>query len=83
MFFSPGLGTYRGDPVHFSVDQSIAPRFFKARPVPWAYRSRVDEEIDRLEKAGIIRPIDSSDWADQWYQCLREMVQFGCAATIR
>ena len=61
--FSPGLGTYRGDPARFSVDQSIAPRFFKARPVPWAYRSRVDEEIDCLGKAGIIRPIDSSDWA--------------------
>ena len=39
------------------------PRFHKARAVPYAYRQRVEEELDRLVTVGVLEPIDSSDWA--------------------
>ena len=41
----------------------VAPGFYKPRPVPYAMRERVEQEIERLKQEGILRPIEFSDWA--------------------
>ena len=61
--FEPGLGTYSGPPIHLDVNASVAPKFCKARPVPFALRDKVDAEIDRLVKDGIYKPVSYSHWA--------------------
>ena len=45
------------------VDKAVKPMFFKPRPVPFALSPRVEAELDRLKKAGIIESVRFSDWA--------------------
>ncbi|XP_037507352.1 uncharacterized protein LOC119383342 [Rhipicephalus sanguineus] len=59
----PDVISYEGPPVHIELDPNVPPRFCKARPVPLALRPAVKEELDRLEKQGILQPVQHSDWA--------------------
>ena len=61
--FNAELGTLKGYKAHISVDPNATPRFCKARPVPYALYGKVDEELQRLEKDGILEPVQFADWA--------------------
>ncbi|XP_049883119.1 uncharacterized protein LOC126378773 [Pectinophora gossypiella] len=61
--FKDGLGTYRGDPVAIHLRPNATPKFLKARPVPYAVKDRVENEIDRLVDEGVLRPVSFSEWA--------------------
>ncbi|XP_023247791.1 uncharacterized protein K02A2.6-like [Copidosoma floridanum] len=39
------------------------PVFKKPRPIPYALRDKIEQEINRLEKAEILEPVKSSQWA--------------------
>nr|VZI21338.1 unnamed protein product [Spirometra erinaceieuropaei] len=54
---------YRGPPVKFQFQSDFRPRFFKARTVPYALAPKVEDELDRLQKADIIEPVQCSEWA--------------------
>ncbi|BHF61674.1 hypothetical protein SprV_0100464900 [Sparganum proliferum] len=54
---------YRGPPVKFQFQSDFRPRFFKARTVPYAVAPKVEEKLDRLQKADIIEPLQYSEWA--------------------
>ena len=43
--------------------KSVNPKFCKAHTVPYVFRAKIDEELDRLYKEGIICPIIHSPWA--------------------
>ena len=45
------------------MDPEAYPRFCKARSVPYAMRTHVEEELERLQRVGIIEPIQFADWA--------------------
>ena len=57
--------------MHFSVDPTTQPVFCKPRPVPFALRDRVNDEIDRLVKLGVFRPITHAQWAAQLVPVLK------------
>ena len=61
--FSEGMGTLKGMKAKFYVDDTVKPRFCKPRPVPFALRAKVEDELDRMQDAGIIRPVEFSEWA--------------------
>ena len=61
--FRPEVGTFKPHKVSIDLDSSVSPRFFKARPVPFHLKEKVDQEIDRLESEGIIEAIPHSSWA--------------------
>ena len=46
--FKEELGTYKGLEVSLEVDEAVSPKFYKARNMPYAMRSKVDAELDRL-----------------------------------
>ena len=48
---------------HTEHQSTSTPRFFKARKVPYALKGTVDEELFRSQIAGIISPVQYSNWA--------------------
>ena len=58
--FKDELGLVKGMTAEIHVDPQAPPRFFKARSVPYALRGKVEQELERLERDGIIQ---FSKWA--------------------
>ncbi len=48
--------------VQLELRKGAKPVFNRERQVPFALRERVDSELDALQTAGIITPIEYSDW---------------------
>lgn len=61
--FSEELGTLRGTTAKIRVDENFPPQFHKPRSLPYALRSKVEAELVRLENAGVIEPVKTSEWA--------------------
>ena len=61
--FEPGLGAFKGPDVSIEVDPEVTPHFCKARQLPYAMRSKVEDEIERLIKEGTSEQIDYANWA--------------------
>ena len=61
--FKDELGTVAGVKAKIYVDQNAPPNYFKARPVPYALKEKVELELERLEKDGQIRRVEFSEWA--------------------
>ena len=49
--------------VSLPIQQGAKPRIFKSRPVPSAIRDPLGKELDWLEQQGILKKVNSSDWA--------------------
>ena len=57
------LGLVKGYSAKIHVDSNTPPIFYKARPVAYALREKVDAELDRLQRQGIIELVEFSQWA--------------------
>ena len=60
--FSPGVGKLKHITAKFTLKPDAVPKFVKARPVPFSQRDKVGEELDKLEKQGIISKVSHSEW---------------------
>lgn len=70
--FRDELGTLKGMPVKLHVDPDATPRFYKPRAVPYAMKVKVEEELARLQRLGIIEPVKFSRWAAPIVPVLKE-----------
>ncbi len=61
--FKDELGTVKGMTAKIHVDEQAQPRFMRPRPVPYALRPKVEMELERLERTGVIEAVQFSDWA--------------------
>ncbi len=61
--FKDELGTVTSHKATLRVRPDATPQFFKPRPVPYATKEAIGDELDRMEQQGIIQKIPSSDWA--------------------
>ncbi|XP_054257058.1 uncharacterized protein K02A2.6-like [Macrosteles quadrilineatus] len=60
--FSKEIGCIPNEKGHLNLKEDCGPIFVKPRQVPYAIKQKVEEELDRLEKAGIITKIENSEW---------------------
>ncbi|GFT44920.1 uncharacterized protein K02A2.6 [Trichonephila clavipes] len=61
--FDDKLGEINNYEAKLKLRHGVKPIFCRVRRVPFALKGRVENEIDRLEKEGIIEKVDSSEWA--------------------
>ena len=61
--FSPGIGKAKFHTATLTLKPDARPKFCKARPVPYALVNKVGQEIDNLEKQGILSKVQHSEWA--------------------
>ena len=61
--FREDLGTLKGSKAKIHVPSNVQPRFFKQRPLPFKYKDKVEKELECLENAGVISPVQFSEWA--------------------
>ncbi|XP_060774421.1 uncharacterized protein K02A2.6-like [Neoarius graeffei] len=54
------LGATHTPPISIDIDPTASPKFFKACPVPFALRPKLDEELDKLVAQGIFEPVRTS-----------------------
>jgi hypothetical protein len=61
--FSDTPGHLEGFQAKINIDPSATPVFLRSRSVPFALKPKIEEEIHRLHKEGIISPTSYSEWA--------------------
>lgn len=60
--FNGRLGEYQGDKINLKFKDNAQPIFIKPRPVPFAYKEKLEQELEKLEREGVISKIDTSRW---------------------
>jgi len=60
--FKPEVGCIPNVQCSLKLRQNAVPRFLKHRTIPFALRNKVEEELESLERQGIITKVDTSDW---------------------
>ena len=61
--FAPGLGCIVNEKATIQMQDDAIPRCYRPRPLPYALRGHVGAELDRLVAEGIIKPVESAEWA--------------------
>eukprot|EP00731_Ephydatia_muelleri_P012299 Em0006g1193a len=61
--FKAELGTMKGVKAKLVLKAGVVPRFIRPRPIPFALKEAVEQEIRHLEEQGILRRITHSSWA--------------------
>ena len=61
--FSESSDTIKGVQAHIHVKPDAKPKYFKARPLLYILKKKVDDEINRLLTQKIIEPVETSEWA--------------------
>nr|CAX83704.1 Gag-Pol polyprotein [Schistosoma japonicum] len=63
MVFSDGLGECTKFQATLTLRQGVKPVFRPKRLVPYAALPVVEQELERLQKIGVIEPVNFSEWA--------------------
>ena len=61
--FQDELGTVENFTAKLTLKGDAQPKFFRPRPIPFALKEAVEQELDRLETDNIIEKVSHSDWA--------------------
>ena len=60
--FDNKLGKFNVNKVSLKVQDNSAPVFCKPRPLPLAWKDRIEKQLRDLISTGVLEPVDNSDW---------------------
>ena len=60
--FAPTSGSIKGHVAHLHFKPDSVFKMNKARPVPYAYRPIVEEELERLVQQGVLTPVEVAEF---------------------
>lgn len=66
------LGMLKGYKANVLVDLDAQPCLCKPISVPYAMTGKVEEELERLEREGIVKPVQFTAWAAPIVAVLKE-----------
>ena len=55
--FKPELGTFKNTLIHIPVPAEETTKFFKANPVPYALKGKIETELERLVSLGMCKHV--------------------------
>ena len=61
--FQKNVGTIKGYKANIRLKEGAKPIFKKSRPVAYALQPILEAELNRMQKEGILEPVESSEWA--------------------
>ena len=61
--FQDELGLIKGVSAKIYVNSTARPQFYKPRSLPQVLQRKVEQELQRLEKMGVITQVQFADWA--------------------
>ena len=61
--FKDEIRTLKDVQITILVDSTIKPKFYRAHPVPYALKNKLESEHNRLFNLAIFQPIPTSPWA--------------------
>ena len=61
--FGEGIGTIKEIKGELRLKPNTVPKYMRARTVPYAIKTKVEEELDHLTKEGVLVPVKCSKWA--------------------
>ena len=61
--FADELGTIQPYKAKLIVAPTAVPKYHRPRSVPFAMKSAVEEELNRLESTGVLERVEVADWA--------------------
>ena len=67
--FQAGPGIMKQLRAHLTLKPEAKPKYFCPRPVPYAIKERVGQELNRLEETGVLRKVKHSEWAAPIVPC--------------
>ncbi|KAF2884671.1 hypothetical protein ILUMI_21506 [Ignelater luminosus] len=78
--FDGTLGKCKYAKVRLNIAPSVLPKFCKPCSIPFAFKAGVEQELNRMEREGIITKIDNSKWATPLVPIIKgnKMLKGGC-----
>ncbi|XP_022816983.1 uncharacterized protein K02A2.6-like [Spodoptera litura] len=70
--FSDKLGLFNKFKVKLHLKEDAKPVFIRARPLAFALKNKVDNEIDRLVRLGVLKPVDHARYASPIVPVLKQ-----------
>jgi len=60
--FKEELGKYKQEKITLKIKEGVKPIFCKPRSIPFAYVTKDESELERLEKENVIEKVDNAQW---------------------
>lgn len=62
LLFDGKLGKFNLCEISLSIDSDAKPVFFKPRPIPFAWKSKIEASLRDLVEKGVLEQVDNSAW---------------------